>query len=224
LRKERVKPIIIINCKTYPQATGIKAVQLAKLCEEMAQRFDLDIRIAVQVADLQAVANAVSIPVYAQHADAVGPGKTTGWITAHSIKLAGGAGALLNHAERPLSTQSIKATIAYLKKEHLHAIVCAESVKRLEELSMHADATLFAIEPPELIGGDVSVAIARPDIVGNAVQASPKPLLIGAGIKDHNDFSIALQMGAKGVLLSSGIVLAKDWRKAFLKLLTARGQ
>jgi triosephosphate isomerase len=218
------QPIIIVNCKTYPEASGRKAVELAKLCEEMGKQFNFDIRIAVQLTDLQQAASAVSIPVYAQHVDASVAGKSTGWTTAHSIKLAGAAGTLLNHAERPISLQSIRATIGQLKKEHLQTVVCANDLSQLAELDKHAEATLFAIEPPELIGGDVSVAVASPDVVGNAVHATRKPLLVGAGVKDYNDLRIALDMGARGVLLSSGIVLAKDWRKAFLKLLTPHGR
>lgn len=199
-------------------------VKLAKLCQELGKEHDIDMRIAVQATDIAAVSQAVDIPVYAQHVDPVDAGKTTGWVTAQAIKAAGAKGTLLNHAERRVSTQSIKATIHYLKKLHLDAVVCAEDLHRLHELDRHVEPTLFVVEPPELIAGDVSIAVARPDIVGNAVHATHKPLLVGAGIKDHNDFSIALEMGAKGVLLSSHILLAKDQRKALMRLLTRRGR
>jgi triosephosphate isomerase len=219
-----MQPVVIINFKTYPEATGEKAVKLAKLCEEVASEQGVDIRVAVQATDLFRVADAVSIPVYAQHVDSASPGKTTGWLTAHAIKKAGGAGSLLNHSEHHLTTVQIKDAILQLKKEKLEAIVCAETVHRLEEFDTYLEPTLFAIEPPQLIGGDVSVSVARPDIVGNAVHATRRMLLVGAGIKDYNDLSIALHMGAKGVLLSSHIVLAKEQRKALLKLLTGRAR
>ena len=213
------KPIVIINCKTYPQATGARAVALAKLCERVAKAHGVDIRIAVQATDIALVSRAVKIPVYAEHVDAKEAGKTTGWITVDAIKAAGAKGALLNHAEHRLTTKELCATTALLKKARLDAIVCAENVMRLRELDGVLAATLFCVEPPELIGGDVSVSVAQPAVVSGAVKATRRPLLVGAGVKDHKDFSLALKLGAKGVLLSSGIILAKDQNRAFRALI-----
>jgi triosephosphate isomerase len=218
-----MRPIVIINYKTYKQGTGEHAVKLAKVCEQVAKEHGIDMRIAVQATDIALVSRAVDIPVYAQHVDPLDPGKTTGWLTAHAIKAAGASGCLLNHSEHRMSTADITAATARLAKEHMEAIVCAENLQRLHELS-HVDATLFVIEPPELIAGEVSVSVARPDIVASAVHATRKPLLIGAGVKEYNDMVIAQEMGARGALLSSHVLLAKDHRRALLKLLTRRGQ
>jgi triosephosphate isomerase (TIM) len=219
-----MRPVVIVNCKTYPEATGEKAVKLAKLCEEMAELYDMDIRIAVQATDISRVADAVKIPVYAQHVDAAVPGKTTGAVTAHALKKAGASGSLLNHSEHHLTTAQIKDCLLQLKKEKLDAIVCASTVHKLEEYDVYLEPTMFVIEPPELIAGEVSVSVVRPDVVGSAVHATRRMLLVGAGVKDYNDLSVALHLGARGVLLSSHIVLAKDQRKALQKLLTARAR
>lgn len=215
-----MKPIIIVNCKTYPQATGKKAVALAKLCEEMGKEYGADMRIAVQATDIAAVAAAVKIPVYAQHIDIAAPGKSTGWVTAHAVKEAGAEGVLINHAERPLDHTTIKTTAEHAHRAGLTTVIIAKDVATLRAFNdIHAD--LLSVEPPELIGGDVSVSVARPDVVASAVHATTKPLLIGAGVKDHNDLSIALSLGARGVLLASGIVLARDQKKALRGLLRA---
>jgi triosephosphate isomerase (TIM) len=219
-----MRPIVIVNFKTYPQATGERAVHLAKLCEEAGKAHHVDMRVAVQMTDIALVAKAVSIPVYAQHVDAVAPGKTTGWVTAQAIKAAGAAGTLLNHAEHRTSTQNIRLSIPYLRKAKLDIIVIAESLHKLREFEQHVDADLLVIEPPELIAGEVSVSMAQPDVVGNAVHATKKPLLVGAGIRDHADLMMALELGAKGVVLSSHIVPVRDQRRALLKLLTLRGR
>jgi triosephosphate isomerase (TIM) len=197
-------------------------VRLAKLCEEMGKQYRVDVRVAVQFTDLAAVATAVSIPVYAQHVDPVDSGKTTGWVTAQALKAAGAAGTLLNHAERRISTQGIKMTTPHLRKAKLEIVAIAEDLHQLREFEKHVDADILCIEPPELIGGEVSVSVARPDIVGTAVHATKRPLLIGAGIRDHNDFTIALELGARGVLLSSHVVTARDQRKALRRLLSPR--
>jgi triosephosphate isomerase len=217
-----MRPVIIVNCKTYPEATGDRAVKLAKLCEELGKQYDMDLRIAVQATDISRVADAVGIPVYAQHVDWAVPGKNTGAVTAHAIKKAGAAGSLLNHSEHHLTTAQIKDAILQLKKEKLESIVCADTVHKLEEFDVYLDPTFFVIEPPALIAGEVSVSVARPDVVGSAVHATRRMLIVGAGVKDFNDLSVAVHLGARGVLLSSHIVLAKDQRKAIQKLLTAR--
>jgi triosephosphate isomerase len=217
------RPIIIVNCKTYPQATGKNAVRLAKLCETAAGKYNADIRIAVQATDISLVAKSVGIPVYAQHVDPASPGQSTGWITAHAIKAAGARGSLVNHAEHRLDNTTIAASVDALRREQLDAIVCAESVQRLQEIdAAAAGAMMLCVEPPELIGGDISVSVARPEIVTHAVGATKRPLLIGAGIKTGEDLAIALRLGAKGVLLASGIVLAKDQAAALKNLLAER--
>jgi triosephosphate isomerase len=65
------------------------------------------------------------------------------------------------------------------------------------------------MEPPELIGGDVSVT-TRPDVVKNTLalirEASDSVVpLIGAGVKNSVHLSDALSMGSHGVLLASGV-------------------
>jgi triosephosphate isomerase (TIM) len=219
-----MRPIVIVNFKTYPQATGEKAVKLAQLCADVAKTHRVDMRVAVQMTDIALVAKAVDIPVYAQHTDAVAPGKTTGWVTAQALKAAGASGTLLNHAEHRTSTQNIRFTTPYLRKAKLDIVVIAESLHKLQEFEQHVDADLFVIEPPELIAGEVSVSMARPDIVGHAVHSTKKPLLVGAGVRDYEDLSMALELGAKGVMLASHIVPVRDQRRALLKLLTARGR
>lgn len=219
-----MRPIVIVNFKTYPQATGERAVKLARFCEQMGKEHHVDIRVAVQTTDIAPVAAAVDIPVYAQHVDIAEPGRSTGWVTAQALKSAGAAGTLLNHAEHRISTQAIRNTTPHLRKLKLGIIAIAKDLRQLEEFDAHVDADLLCIEPPELIAGEVSVAVARPDIVADAVHATRRPLLIGAGIKDHTDFSIALELGAKGVLLSSHVILARDQHKALNRLLSARAR
>ncbi len=221
------KPVVIINTKTYPQGTGGKAVRLAQLCENAAKVSGYDIRLAVQATDIATVANAVDLPVYAQHCDAAIPGKTTGWITAKALKAAGAKGALLNHAERRISTLEIIGAAVALRKEKLDVIVCAESGARLHELArafagVRITPTAFAIEPPELIGGDVAVSVAQPEIVVSAVQAVKGAVLVGAGVRTHADVQTALELGAAGVLLSKGVVAAPHQEQALRKLLGLR--
>ena len=77
---------------------------------------------------------------------------------------------------------------------------------------------MIAMEPPELIGGDISVSTARPEAIVETIEAVKSvksvPVLVGAGIKNGQDVKKAIELGAKGVLVASGIVKAKDPKKA----------
>lgn len=220
------KPVVIINTKTYPEGTGANAVRLAKLCEAAGKAYGYDLRIAVQATDIAAVASAVRLPVYAQHCDPALPGKTTGWITAKALKMAGAKGALLNHAERRIPTTAIVAAAQALRAQKLAVIVCAEDESRLREIeSALARAKIrpdfLAVEPPELIGGDVSVSVANPGIIKHAVSVARAPILVGAGVRSHDDLLIATELGAAGVLLAKGVVAAPHQERALRHLLHA---
>ncbi len=82
----------------------------------------------------------------------------------------------------------------------------------------------ITIEPPELIGGDISVSKANPEIIKKSVdivrKISPKAMVLcGAGIKTKEDVEKAIQLGAKGVLVASGVVKIKNLEETMEELL-----
>ncbi|MCD6403579.1 MAG: tryptophan synthase subunit alpha, partial [Nanoarchaeota archaeon] len=71
-----------------------------------------------------------------------------------------------------------------------------------------------AIEPPELIGGKVSV-VTRPELVKKGIEAvksisKKTEVLVGAGVHSKEDVKKAIKLGAKGVFVASSICKAKD--------------
>jgi triosephosphate isomerase len=106
--------------------------------------------------------------------------------------------------------EHIKTAVEIAKKLNLFTIVCAVDDKEASEIAKFGP-DLIAVEPPELIGGDVSVSKANPDLIRRSVEAVGKgKLLVGAGVKTGEDVRIAIELGAVGVLLASGVVKAKD--------------
>jgi triosephosphate isomerase len=90
------------------------------------------------------------------------------------------------------------------------SIVCAESIEEAHRF-VEMGADFVAIEPPELIGGDVSISTARPELITEAVEKiGSHNVLIGAGIKTGADVKKAMELGAGGVLVASGIVCAEN--------------
>jgi len=203
-------PTIIVNFKLYESAVGDAAVSLAKIHEKVAKKTGASIAVAVNALDLLKVVEAVDIPVFAQHLDPVGYGSHTGHIHPEILKKAGVYGTLLNHAECQLPDNVLIASVDAAKKAGLFTVVCANTPEKGAEL-VKCEPDLIAVEPPDLICGDISVSKAEAAIVSDAVNMIGKgKVLVGAGIKDREDVSLSLALGANGVLLASGITKAED--------------
>ena len=217
-------PRIVVNAKAYPESSGREAaLRLAKACAKVAASTGADVALAPPVLDVALVAaKHPDLPVFAQHCDPREPGAATGWVTAEAIALAGARGALVNHAEHKLPHADVAVIVQRLHKAGLQSLLCADSLAEAQALAAFKP-TMLAIEPPELIGGDISVTTADPAIVRVAVRAvreisAKTAVLCGAGVKTGADVAAARKLGAHGVLLASGVVKAKDPAKALRDL------
>ncbi|MBU1953710.1 triose-phosphate isomerase [Patescibacteria group bacterium] len=203
-------PQIIVNFKTYASGSGERALELAKIHEKVARETGVNIAIAVQAVDLRLIVNEVRIPVFAQHFDFAMEGAFTGHVTPHSLKAIGAFGSLLNHSEKRISLDDMEKSVDLARNLGLFTVVCAESVYA-GKAAMDLDPNMIAVEPPELIGGDVSVCTAKPQVILDAVQMIGRDrVLIGAGIKSKEDVEMAVKHGAGGILVASGITKAHD--------------
>lgn len=216
------KPLIVLNFKTYAESMGEKAVRMAKYCEEVSGDCGIEIIACPQIPDIYRVAGSVKIPVFAQHIDAVGAGSYTGHVTAECVRSAGATGTLINHSERRLLLADIDAAVQSAKKAGLTAIVCTNNIAVTSAAAALAP-DFVAIEPPELIGSGNPVSKANPEIVSGAVKTvkainSNVKVLCGAGISTGDDVAAALELGAVGVLLASGVIKAKDPKAALFDL------
>ena len=203
-----------MNFKTYSEATGKKAVELAKKAEKASKETGVNIVVAPQFADIARVAEAVEIPVFAQHIDAVCPGAFTGHVLAESVKEAGAVGTLINHSERQLKLADVGAVIRHAKERGLTTCVCTSN-PAISAAVAYLIPDIISIEPPELIGTGIAVSKAQPEAVTNTIKLVRKVnnhavILCGAGISHGEDVSVALKLGTQGVLVASGIVKAKD--------------
>lgn len=215
---------MIINFKTYKEATGGNAVKLARIADEAARGSGVNIIAAVQPADIYRVSQAVSIPVFAQHVDPVGYGRHTGHVTPESVKENGASGTLLNHAEMPMEFGKLGHAIEGAKKAGLVTVACVGDEKSAVSAAAFCP-DMISIEPPELISTGVAASVVRPDVIANAVKMVRRlkriRILCGAGIRKPGDVSEALKLGAKGILISSGIVLSSDPKAAIMEMAAA---
>jgi len=211
--------MIITNFKTYESGTGEQALKLAKIHEEVAKETGANIQVAVQATDIASISHEVALPVLAQHIDPVVHGSATGHILPESVKMAGAVGTLINHSEKRLEREIIKATIKRAKEVGLITIICAETPEEGATF-LEFNPDFIAYEPPELIGDpNISVATAKPEVIKRAVDLiGPGKLLVGAGVKDGNDVKVSMELGAAGVLLASAIARSDDPKSVLLDL------
>ncbi len=207
-------PLIVINFKTYLEATGKKAIALAEAAEEVSLKTNTSIAVAPQIADIAAVAKSVNIPVFAQHIDPIGPGSHTGQVLADAVREAGATGTLVNHSERQLRLTDVAAITKIAKEKGLVSIVCANNPETSAAVAA-LNPDVIAIEPPELIGTGIPVSKARPGVVTDTIklvrEINKKAIILcGAGIGRGEDVKAALKLGTEGVLVASGIVKAED--------------
>jgi len=210
-------PIIIINFKCYEQATGKKAVELAKVCDSVTKDFKKSIAVSPQFCDIYSVSKEVDIPVLSQHIDPIEPGSHTGHVLPLSVKKAGAVGTLINHSERKLTLDEIKKRVDIAKKYGLISICCSGNLEESKKIAKF-DPDFIAYEPPELIGTGIPVSKTKPEVVSNTVKEvkkiNPKvKVLCGAGITNGEDVKKAIELGTVGVLLASGVVKSENPRK-----------
>lgn len=214
-------PLILVNFKTYSEATGRKAVKLAKTAEKISLETEVCIGLAPQFVDIAPIASTVSIPVFAQHIDPIAPGSFTGHILPEAIRETGAVGTLINHSERRLKLADIDAIITRARESDLLSVVCANNAA-VSAAAAALKPSMIAVEPPELIGTGIPVSKAKPEVVLSTVDLVKRinpdvVILCGAGITSGEDVAAALRLGTEGVLVASGVVKAKDPYKVLLE-------
>jgi triosephosphate isomerase len=206
-------PIILVNFKTYSEATGRKALELAKNCEKISLETEICVGVAPQYVDIPLIANEVEIPVFAQHIDPVKPGSHTGHILPEAVKEAGAVGTLINHSERRLKLADIDAAITRAKETGLTSLVCTNN-STVSAAAAALGPDMIAVEPPELIGTGIPVSKAKPEVVSGTIRLvkkiNPKVIVLcGAGITTGEDVAAALKLETEGVLVASSVVKAR---------------
>jgi len=198
-----MKPIIVINFKIYKQ--GKAAIELAKQIEKV----DKSIIIGVQASDIYEIAKATRLRTYAQHVDYQKKGKATGYILPEAIKKDGAVGSFLNHSEHKISFNFLKKTIKRCKRVGLKTIVFASSLSEAIKIEkLKPDYLIY--EPPELVGGKISVSKAKPELIRKIAKKLKMKFLVGAGIHNREDVRTAMKLGALGFVVSSAICEARN--------------
>lgn len=208
--------MFVINCKNYEEIAGDKIVKFVKTVEKVSKKYG----IKIAVAPPQHLVGALSkskIPILSQHVDVSKIGSTTGFVVPELLKKSGVKGSLINHSEHRISPKEIALLVTKMRELKMISIVCVKDVPEAKKYSK-LNPDYIAIEPPELIGSGKAVSKEKPDLIIKAASAIKRAnnktkLLCGAGIVSGEDVSAAISLGSKGILVASGIVKAKNWKK-----------
>jgi triosephosphate isomerase len=210
---------IVVNLKAY----ACDAAAIASAATEHAT-VETPVSVVPQAPAIAATA-AAGVDTWAQHIDPIDHGSHTGTVHATAAAQAGATGTLLNHSERRLKLADIDEGIDAAERAGLLTCVCANTPAQTAAVAA-LGPDMVAIEPPALIGGDVSVATADPDIVRDAVTAAAAvdpsvAVYCGAGVSSAADVATAGDLGATGVLVASGVSKATDPAAALAELINS---
>jgi triosephosphate isomerase len=212
---------LVINLKNYDEISGENSLKIAQEAMKVSQLNRKEIIIAPPTSSIMALAE-INLPIISQHVDDAALGATTGFTIPEIIKSHGAIGSIINHSEHKIEHARVSNLVIRLRELDMISIVCADDLQEVEALSQFSPDYL-AIEPPELIGKGIAVSKANPSIITDSVQVvkriSPMvKVLCGAGIVDKTDVQKALELGAEGILISSGVVKSGSWYDKILEL------
>ena len=217
-------PIVILNYKTYLESSGLKALKLAHDLESAASESGITMVAAPQAADIYRISEETSLPIFAQHIDPISPGGHTGSNLINTLIDAGITGSLINHSEQRMKLADIDEVVKLCKDNNIESCVCTNNIETSKAVATLAPDAV-AVEPPELIGTGIPVSQAQPEVVEDTVKEvkainKDVNVLCGAGITTGDDMKAAMDLGADGVLLASGIIKAESPKDALLDLVS----
>ena len=214
--------MLFVNFKTYREGSGLEAIKLVRLIEEVAASCQVKIVPVLQATDLKEAVAISKLEIWVQNVDLAGYGAHTGAILSEAVFEDGAAGTFLNHSERKLTSLSDlekinqRALLVGLK-----TLIFAGNLEEMKNVCAFKP-TYIAYEPAQFIGSTTtSVAREQPEIINQAVEMAKVlalPLIVGAGIKSAEDVRKSIELGAAGVVVASDVVKAENPRQELLDL------
>jgi len=209
--------MILVNFKVYEESFGKKAIDLAKICLEVSKKSGVEIIPVVGALDALRVKEVSRGRVFLQDVGEYMEGAKTGSVSAKAAKALGIDGSLINHSECRKKPGTIRKMLANWPKGFV-SVLCLQSLGQIEAWAKNVKSDFVAYEPKYLIGNkEKSVASEESKMIKKMAEKTKK-LLVGAGIRQKEDVEKSLEMGAVGILVASGVVKAKDPKKALVAL------
>jgi triosephosphate isomerase (TIM) len=211
--------MIVVNFKIYEETFGDKAMELAKICQKVSEKTKVKIIPAVSALDAVSIKNELGIEVWLQNTDEMFEGAKSGAVSPLQAKYLGISGTLINHSENRKKPGTIKKMLANWPND-FKMMLCLGSLGQAEGWAKNLKPNFIAYEPKNLIGSkEKSVASEKSDVIKKIVERFPGvSVFVGAGIHSTKDVEVSLNLGAKGILVSSYIVKNKNPEKKLEEL------
>ncbi|MDD3628475.1 MAG: triose-phosphate isomerase [Actinomycetota bacterium] len=203
-------PFFEIGPKAYMY--GNEVLELAKAADRISEKYNVQIIFDPQYTDIPVIAKETkNLLVFAQHMDSIPIGKGYGSVLPEAIKAAGAVGAILNHAEKPISLAEINKTIKRADEIGLATMVCTNTIEEAAAVA-HLAPNIIVAEEPELIGtGKISNLDKVKKVIEIVHDINPEIYVLeGAGVSSGSDVSSIVKAGFVATGSSSGICKAED--------------
>ncbi|GHT86241.1 triose-phosphate isomerase [Bacteroidia bacterium] len=209
--KQKIRtPFFEIGIKNY--IYGDQILELAKVADEAAKKYDIDVLIIVPYTEIRRVAEHTDrLIVLAPYMDLLRPGRGMADILPEAIKAAGAKGVVVNHCEKPMSLSAIRQTIERANELDLLSFACADTVPEMKAIA-HLHPDIINPEPTELIGsGSVSnMSYVQESI--RVIKAIDPAILVeqAAGVSTGQQVYDFIFAGAEATGAASGIFKAAE--------------
>jgi len=198
--------MIIVNFKNY--VYGKKSLELVKEIKKQNPK----IIFTISPVDVRSIEYYTKARIFSQNVDLIKDEKSTGFINPRIIKHAKAEGTLLNHSEHKIPIKDIKLILKECKKINLKVVICSTSPKETKEIKKFKPWAI-AFEDPKLIATGKSITKYDSKKIKEFVKILEGEKIIplcGAGISSKEDYKEALNLGCKGVLISSAVMKSKN--------------
>ena len=203
-------PYFEIGIKNY--VYGDKVLELAKVADAAAEKYDIDILFIVPCVELRRVVeNTKNLIVLAPYMDTLRPGRGMADILPEGIKAAGAAGVVVNHCEKPMSLPQIKKTIDRANELDLLSFACADSIAEARAIAeLHPD--IINPEPTDIIGSGTASDMSYVMESIKAIKAIDPNIMVeqAAGITNGQQVYDFIMAGSEAAGSASGIFNAPD--------------
>jgi triosephosphate isomerase len=207
-------PFFWVNFKIYPGTAAGDGLAVARTIERVAADTGVPFVVSPQLPDLRLLAAETDLPLLAQSADALDPGRGMGRILPGTVAAAGADALSINHAERGDTVDDVAGKIERCRELGLESVVSAHGLEQGRALAT-LDPDCIVYEVPGDIATDRAITRTHPErvreFVGTIGEVNPRTkVFLGGGISTGADVARAFEQGADAVGAASAVVGADD--------------
>ena len=203
-------PFFEVGIKSY--IYGDKVLELAKVADKAAEKYDIDVVFIAPYTDIRRVAeNTGNLIVLAPYMDTLRPGRGMADVLPEALRAAGAKGVVVNHCERPMSLTAIKKTIDRANELDMLSFACADTIAEAKAIAqLHPD--IINPEPTELIGSGEASGMGYVLESIRVIKEIYPDILVeqAAGISSGEQVYKFIFAGAEATGSCSGIMNAPD--------------